>query len=407
MNSKSEKSPYRWFILAGVWLLYCGFGFTATGLAPLVLPITQDLNMSHGEMGMVLGSWQLIFILSALPCGILLERIGPRWSLLLAAIFIAASGIARGYAVDFWSLLLAVCLFGFGAPLLSVGAPKTISMWFSDTERGFAMGIYITSPSIGGIVALTFTNPVLLPLFEGDWRLVLLIWAGATLAAGLIWFIIASHPAQRALEAQLSATPSLPQGEIIKRLLRDPVVLLILAMSVGIFLYNHGINNWLPELLRTRGMTATEAGYLAAIPTVAGIFSALIIPRLAIPTRRSLFLILLATSALLAMLLLLTDNDPLLYTGLMLQGLARGSLMTISVLILIESKSVGSQYAGTASGLFFSAAEIGGVSGPVVLGLLYDVTGTFNSGLWFLAGIALVILSIALALRRWQEVQSR
>jgi LPXTG-motif cell wall-anchored protein len=57
-------------------------------------------------------------------------------------------------------------------------------------------------------------------------------------------------------------------------------------------------------------------------------------------------------------------------------------------------------YAGTAGGLFFSAAEIGGAGGPIMLGVLYDATGGFDSGLYLLAGIGLLLAIAALHLRR-------
>ena len=46
------------------------------------------------------------------------------------------------------------------------------------------------------------------------------------------------------------------------------------------------------------------------------------------------------------------------------------------------------RYAGTASGLFFTAAEVGGVLGPLGLGFLYDVTGGFSAGLYALTAVA-------------------
>ena len=61
---------------------------------------------------------------------------------------------------------------------------------------------------------------------------------------------------------------------------------LMLVMSVGIFFFNHGLNNWLPELLRHSGMSAAEAGIWAALPTAVGVAGALLIPRLATPRRR-------------------------------------------------------------------------------------------------------------------------
>ena len=70
-----HTNPYRWAILSGVWLTYYCFGLTIVTLAPLVAEISQDLNLTHSQMGAVLGAWQLVFIGSAIPLGILLDRI--------------------------------------------------------------------------------------------------------------------------------------------------------------------------------------------------------------------------------------------------------------------------------------------------------------------------------------------
>ena len=37
-------------------------------------------------------------------------------------------------------------------------------------------------------------------------------------------------------------------------LMRARAVRIVLLMSVGVFFFNHGLNNWLPEILRSRGM---------------------------------------------------------------------------------------------------------------------------------------------------------
>ena len=81
----------RWLMLFGVWILYFCFGLTAYSLAPLVRPITQELNMTYSEMGRVLGTWQLIYIFTALPCGSFIDRVGLRTSLLISAVLIGLS----------------------------------------------------------------------------------------------------------------------------------------------------------------------------------------------------------------------------------------------------------------------------------------------------------------------------
>jgi len=92
-------------------------------MAPLVTPISKDLEISNSTMGLILGAWPLTYIVAALPAGILLDRFGARSMLFLAAFIIAMSALARSLATTPEQMLLAVAMFGFGGPLISVGAP--------------------------------------------------------------------------------------------------------------------------------------------------------------------------------------------------------------------------------------------------------------------------------------------
>ena len=174
--------------------------------------------------------------------------------------------------------------------------------------------------------------------------------------------------------------------------MRRPVVQVVLAMSAATFFLNHGLNNWLPEILRRGGMSAELAGYWAAIPVLCGVVGSLTIPRLALPHRRMRMLLALILAAAAATLLLQLPAGPGLAVGLMLQGIARSSLMTVMMLVLLEAEGIGSRHAGSAGGLFFSAAEIGGVLGPVTLGIAADLTGGFDAGLWLLTGLCCVLM---------------
>ena len=107
---------------------------------------------------------------------------------------------------DAATLFGAVGLFGIGGPLISIGAPKAIAQWFQGAERGLAMGVYITGPALGNMLALALTNSVLMPLTGGNWRQVLLIYSGFILITGLAWFLLGSHPINRVVGAR--RTPS-------------------------------------------------------------------------------------------------------------------------------------------------------------------------------------------------------
>ena len=399
----SEAGAGRWLILFGVWLIYFGFGVTMASMAPLVGPIGADLGAGNAAMGLILGAWPATYIAAAIPCGAALDRIGARKMLFAAALVMAASGVARSLAETPLQMFLAVALFGVGGPLISIGAPKVIARLFTGPDRGMAMGIYVTGPYLGGMVSLALTNSVALPLAGGDWRGVMLIYAALAAATGLIWLAIVYAPFTRWPDRDAEGGKKFNLGAFAE-IVRVREVQIVLAMSIGIFFINHAMNNWLPEILKGHGFSAVEAGYWAAIPSVLGIIGALTVPRLATPARRLPILALLFGGALFASLCLQIGAPAAVFPGLLAQGLARGAMMTIAILILMETPSVPPERLGLAGGLFFTAAEIGGVLGPVTFGLLSALSGGFALPLAALSGVCLALFW---ALARLRVAQAR
>lgn len=399
VSADLADDPKRWLVLTGIWLLYFSFGLGVFSLAPLVQPIMHDLNLNHSEMGAVLGTWQFVYLFSALPCGFLISKLGPRKSLLLAAILVSASSLFRSVANDLLSLWLAVALFGFGGPIISTGAPYVAARWFKGPSRGFAMGVYVTGPAVAAIISFALTNSLLMPAFENDWRSVLRLWAGIAAFAGVYWLFVSTVAGRGRRTGQSPEAREATKFGEIRSILGARDVQLILAMSVGVFSFNHGLANWLPELLRSSGLSLVAAGYWAAVPEIIGIASALTIPRLATPRRRTAILALLFAAAGLSALFLTFNNLGWWAVALFLKGVAVGSMMATLSLALVESPHVGPRRAGLASGLFFTFAEIGGVSGPLVLGVLYDATGSFDAGLYVLFACAALMIMLTFWLR--------
>jgi len=398
--SELHQHPFRWAMLAGVWLIYVSFGLTVSAMAPLVVIITAELGIRLSSMGAILGAWPLVYIGAAIPAGALLDRFGLRRSLFAAALIMALSGVARAVSVDTVSLFLAVAAFGLGGPLLSSGAPKMIRQWFSEQQRGLAMGIYITGPSLGGIAALALTNSVMMPLTGNSWRLVLLIYAGSTVTAGLIWLILTAHPLAKAAESStVTAQPGL-NWQVYPALLRLPVVQLVMLFCVGTFMFNHGLNNWLPQILHGHGFSIVDAGYWAAIPTAIGILGSLLIPRYAggarsVPVLRLLFIF--AAGAAIGLALL---SGVALLLPLLAQGIARSSMMTVTMMVMMQCNAVDEKNMGAAGGLFFTAGEVGGVLGPLLFGVIAEFSGGFTLALNGLAGLCLLMLTLTWALNR-------
>lgn len=391
-------TSYRWVLLGGLWTVYFCFGLVAVSMAPLIPAIGSDLGISNATMGIILGAWPLVYIGSAIPCGVLLDRLAPRESLLLGVACVAASAILRGFAEDQVTLFLAVGLFGLGGPLISVGAPKYASQWFEGQSRGLAVGIYTSGPMLGSAAALALTSSWLMPLFHNDWRQVMFVFAGMSVAAGGLWLVISSHSLARGTDSPKTSRTSF-SGRILLQILSNPAALVALVIGAGVFFVNHGINNWLPEILRSKGFSAAQSGYWASAATVTGIVALLIVPRLAIPQRRMLIMIFVFSAMLIAFVLLLSSSVPIIALALVLIGVTRASATGVVLLLLMETPGIDAKHHGLLGGVFFVAAEIGGVLGPLTIGLLSSESGGFNHSLLALVAVCgtLVVLTLSFA----------
>jgi len=391
----SSASPYRWVMLGLLCLGYGSFGLVSSSLAPLLGSILPDTGMSRSQMGFVLGSWQFVYLFVAIPTGVLVDRFGLRRSLFFGIALVAISQALRALAVDQWTMLAAVMVFGLGGPLLSIGAPKLVATWFTRQQAGMALGIYTVSPSVGSIIATSTANSVVMPLTGDSWRLTLLVFAGIAAATAICWLLLAREPVA---ETRAEATAKISTIGGFRQLATMPVVQVVLLMAVGCFLVNHSLSNWLPEMLSAGGMTETEAGFWASLPTLVAIVAALLAPRLA--GERRLTVVQLAVFGIWGAGLLLVALAPGLVTqaGLVLLGIGRGAGTPLLMLTLLRSPRIGPGLMGAVGALFFTAGEVGGVAGPTLTGVLADATGGYELTLVLLAATcaALALASIAL-----------
>jgi len=381
---RPRQGPYRWFILLLLWLLYFAFGVVTRSPSPLVTPIISDLQMTYSEMGFVLGSWQMTYIVFAIAAGVIMDRWGIKRAIFFGGLVIGLSSVLRATSTGFYSFLFFVALFGIGGPMISIGCPKTIAAWFDGKERGAAVGFYTTGPWIGGMVSLAATNSVMMPLTNQSWRMTF-FWYGVMtfIFAGLWWF--------GAKETETgSATARFNPLHILVELFSIHRVRLILLSGMLGFGIMHGYFAWLPKILENGGMPPTTAGAVSALPFVTSIPAVLIIPRCARPAYRGWIIGLMALLACLSMLWIVVLDWPVV-PGLLLFGISGPCLMPLLVLALMETPEVAAKYLGSATGVFFCVAEIGGFFGPFMVGYLVDLTGTFFAGGIFLGSLGMVI----------------
>ncbi|MBW2279971.1 MAG: MFS transporter [Deltaproteobacteria bacterium] len=393
-----DRHPYRWVMLAGVSGVYFSFGLVMTAIAPVVAVVGRDLGLSKTALGSALGCWQLVYVGMAIPGGAFIDRFGVRPALFLAGVTIALSGVLRATSTGYVSLLLAVGVFGIGGPLLSVGAPKLVQTWFSGRDRGLAIGIYMSSVGLGSMASLALTQSVVMPWLDDSWRAVLVAYACVALVSAFAWALVAHHPLSRAAQVEDRAREGTAAGTYAA-LLRMPIVQSVLMLALGTFMFSHGIINWLPEALRSAGLTATAAGNWAALSTGVGVVAALIVPALATPDRRTPILVALLLLAGASLFLLDPSHRGAFGVGLVALGTARACITPIALLLLMESPRIGARHMAAAGALFFTSGEIGGALGPFLFGAIADQSG-FDRSLQCWAGLAMLLIVVVLRMRK-------
>jgi cyanate permease len=330
-------------------------------------------------MGIILGAWQLVYIAAAAPSGVLIDRIGPKRALVIGALIIALSGFLRSYAEGFWTLFAAVALFGLGGPIVSIGLPKLVVDWFSGPSRGLASGVYITGPAVGSVLVLSFTHALVLPM-TGSWRTTVAIYAAIAFLVALLWIVFGRDSAEGKSERERSGATVGGYREV---LFQGAVWIVII---VG---------------LEARGLSPAVSGILASLPAVTGVLGSILILRLAsyrTGHRKLATIVLLLVSGLCIAVIGLVDGWPLVL-AIAAEGFCAAAIQPLMLNILMEMPSVGPRRMGTAAGAFFAVGEVGGTAGPVFMGLLADLSGSFTPGILALAAVMWIMVVPALRIR--------
>jgi MFS transporter, CP family, cyanate transporter len=388
------RQSYRWVMLALIWLVYVCFGLVIGALAVLITPVVKDLNMSYSQMGLVLGAYQLFLIGSSIFAGNFLDRWGIRKSIMIGLIIITFSACLRYFAQGFGTLYPIVALLGVGAPMITSGGPKVISLWFEDKERGLATGIYATGMSVGLLLGLSLTNSVFMPLFNSSWRYTFLFYGIVVLVISLLWWSFARDKRPTAATVNKMGLFS-----TLTRIIKIRNIQLVLIIGLTVTAVFSGYFQWLPKILQNAGMSPEAAGFAASASTLASIPATIFFSRLIPRLWRGRAIALAALVYGIALYGLIQTSGLLQYFFLILLGITGAIFLPVMLLILIDNSGIPSEYLGSANGVFMCFAQIGGFLAPYMLGALLDTTGGFTVGILVLAGLNIVIIPIALSLR--------
>jgi CP family cyanate transporter-like MFS transporter len=355
-------------------------------LRPQILAIGPLLPLIRADLELPAGIAGLLTTIPVLCMGIfapigprIAARLGPRTALAACLALLAGAGLLRAVAPGVPLILLAT--FAIGVAIGVSGAIPAIVV----SQRVSHAAVHGTSAYAAGIVAgATAAAAVAVPLaLGGEWRTSLAIISAATLVPLVAWLILLRpDPGARALG-----------GRAVRLPWRSGTGWLLVALfGIQSILY-YGIVSWLPNALVERGWEVVTTGTLIALFNGIGLFTTIGVPWAAgrLGSRRSQ-LGLAAAGALGGMIGVVLLPD-LSFAWIVVLGLSLGAVFPL-LLTLPVDVSANPGEAGSVAALMLLGGYILASTGPVVLGVARDLTGTFAASLWLLVGAAVVLLAM-------------
>ncbi|MFF4319344.1 MFS transporter [Streptomyces sp. NPDC001568] len=317
--------------------------------------------------------------------GRIVDRIGPRRSLvtllLLSAAALALIGAAPGAAL----LLAAVALGGVPQALANPATNKAVLRSVPPARRAAVTGIKQSGVQLGAF----FAGLPLAVLAAGiGWRGAVWTGAGAALLAGL-W-------ALRTLPADPPSPPAGPRGPLAPRGMVAWLAVFSVFLGAGIA----SVNTYLALFGAQRlGMGPTTAGALVAVLGVAGIAGRIGWSKAARPGRAERLPGLLACGALVAAALLggALVAGPLVWVGAVAVGVFAVSGNAVSMVLVVQRAAPGR--AGQDSALVAAGFFAGFALGPPLFGLLAQ-SGRYGAGWLLVAAEFAVAAAVAFAWAR-------
>jgi len=117
----------------------------------------------------------------------LLMKLGPKKAIGVSTLLISVVGLGA-FATSFPFFIITRFIMGFGGALLVVYFGPIVMHYFEPEKRPLLNGLNSVANNIGNIVALLMVDPIIRAL--GNWKAVVLVFAGISLVLFIIWMII-------------------------------------------------------------------------------------------------------------------------------------------------------------------------------------------------------------------------
>jgi CP family cyanate transporter-like MFS transporter len=370
-------------LLAALFLGALALRPQLVGVGPVIPEIDEDLDVSHAVAGLLTTIPVLCMGLFAMPAALVAARLGTRAAIGACLAGIAAFGLLRAAAPGAPLVLLLTVPIGVGMGLAGALMPVAVKERFAH-RPAFASGVYTTGINLGSALSSALAVPI--SAAWGGWRAALAVFSACTIFCFAAWLFFT--PPVRGERVQ-PAPPPLPWA-------RRVVWALAIVFALQSIVY-YGLVAWMPDSFQERGWSDATAGALLGVMSVAALPSGLIVPYLADRggSRRQ-WLTLTA-----GMLLVATIGVATLPGGgwvwAALAGFGIGATFPLTLTLPLDVAHEAAD-TGAVVGLMLGAGYTITAVGPLGLGAVRDLTGSFSASLWVLVAVACAFVASVLPL---------
>jgi len=395
---KLKDIYWGWFVVTGAFLVlgvsygarYC-FGI-------FVHPMFTDSQWQMSAISLGFSINLLMYALGGLVSGRLLDRMAPRWIMTIGACIAAFGFISTGFVRTPGQLYLTYgVLCGIGsAGIGAVVSSSSVGKWFV-RQRGLAIGVASIGIGLGTMVLTPVAGYI---VKNYHWRIGFIFLGVIVLVVGVLVSQIlmgrsrpekygllpdGDRPGIRPLEQKTDISHA--SSATVLRDYRFWVLVIcfggaIMAQAmVFVHQVSYAVDNNMGRII-----AASSLGAIGVASIFGRFFFGWLSDHLNDPKYSALLGYLIMASGM--VILLNTETAGMLYAYAIVYGFGYGSIAPMMPVLV--SDRFGRDVLGSAYGLLtFFTAGIGGAIGPVLGGIIYDKTGSYNQA-WRLNIIVLI-----------------
>jgi MFS transporter, ACS family, D-galactonate transporter len=231
------------------------------------VPIMRELELSPRQFGLVGSSFFLLFSISAVATGFLVNRIQTRWVLLVMGVIWALTQFPMIGTTGFATLVACRIVLGAGEGPATPVALHSTYKWFPNELRTLPTAIIVQGGAIGILVALPLLNSIIVH-YSWHWAFGALGFVGLAWCA--LWFAFGREGPLASQAPKNGAGVLVPFGPVrvgYRRLLLNPTILACWAASFGANWALSLALSWQGAfLIKGLGLAQGSIGLLGALP---------------------------------------------------------------------------------------------------------------------------------------------